>query len=196
MHAATGRWGAAGAAPAAAPSESQGLLAFFQSGLSGYVPLRSSERSNEEEAYLSLSHWERFLGFLSCLAGSALCFLFSFLFLAPPILALRPHKFALAFTLGNVLFLVGFAILSGPTAYVRHLFSAARWPFSVAYLSSMAGTLYFALGPRWRLVTLLFAVLELGALLTYLAAYFPGGVTTLRYAGSMLARGGSSLLPL
>lgn len=79
---------------------------------------------------------------------------------------------------------------------MRHLFSAARWPFSVAYLSSMAGTLYFALGPRWRLVTLLFAVLELGALLTYLAAYFPGGVTTLRYAGSMLARGGSSLLPL
>lgn len=106
MNAATGLWGAASAPPPPA-SERNGLLSYFAGGLSEYVPLRSSDRSNEEEAYLSLSHWERFLGFLSCLAGSALCFFFSFLFLAPPILALRPHKFALAFTLGNVLFLVG-----------------------------------------------------------------------------------------
>ncbi|WFC97247.1 hypothetical protein MBRA1_003913 [Malassezia brasiliensis] len=196
MPAATRFWGAAPAPPAAAPAERLGLLGFFQSGLSGYVPLRSAERTNEEEAYLSLSHWERFLGFLSCLAGSALCFLFSFFFLAPPILALRPHKFALAFTLGNVLFLVGFAVLSGPRAHLRHLFSAERWPFSAAYLSSMVGTLYFALGPRWRLVTLLCAVLEIAALLAYVAAYFPGGTTTLRYAASMLARGGSHVLPL
>lgn len=81
-------------------------------------------------------------------------------------------------------------------AQLRHLMSQGRLPFSVAYVSSMIGTLYFALGPRWRLVTFLFALIQLVALLFYLAAYFPGGVTTLRYAGSMLARGGSSLLPL
>ena len=40
------------------------------------------------------------------------------------------------------------------------------------------------------------AVLEMAALLAYVAAYFPGGTTTLRYAASMLARGGSHLLPL
>lgn len=116
MPAATRFWGAAPAPPVDAPAEGQGLLGFFQSGLSGYVPLRSGERTNEEEAYLSLSHWERFLGFLCCLAGSALCFLFSFFFLAPPILALRPHKFALAFTLGNVLFLVGYVARDSPAA--------------------------------------------------------------------------------
>jgi hypothetical protein len=30
-------------------------------GLSGYVPLRSNERSNEEEAYFALSRWERYV---------------------------------------------------------------------------------------------------------------------------------------
>lgn len=48
-----------GTAPAA--PESTGLFSYFRSGLSGYVPLRSAERSNEEEAYISLSHWERYV---------------------------------------------------------------------------------------------------------------------------------------
>lgn len=39
--------------------------------------------------------------------GSMVCFAFSFLFLSPPILALRPHKFALAFSLGSLLFMIG-----------------------------------------------------------------------------------------
>lgn len=82
-------------------------LSTISNSISGYVPLRSAERTNEEEAYLSLSRWERFLGFLACLAGSSVCFLFSFLFLSPPILALRPQKFALAFSMGSLLFMVG-----------------------------------------------------------------------------------------
>ncbi len=31
----------------------------YHNSISGYVPLRSNERTNEEEAYLSLSRWER-----------------------------------------------------------------------------------------------------------------------------------------
>jgi hypothetical protein len=44
-----------------------GAFARFYSavGLSGYVPLRSSERSNEEEAYFALSRWERCVAALS-----------------------------------------------------------------------------------------------------------------------------------
>lgn len=56
---------AAPPAPEGAPGESGGLLGYFRSGLSGYVPLHSAERSNEEEAYLSLSHWERYVP-ISC----------------------------------------------------------------------------------------------------------------------------------
>lgn len=43
------------------------------------------------------------------------------------------------------------------------------------YLLSLVGTLYCALGARRRLPTVLFAVVQIIALLFYLAAYFPGG---------------------
>lgn len=80
----------------------------------GYVPLRSSDRSNEEEAYFALSRWDRcvpatlnilrvltnldecrLLGFGGCLIGAVVCFFVSFLTL--PMIALRPSKFALSF---------------------------------------------------------------------------------------------------
>lgn len=33
----------------------------FQNSVSGYVPLRSADRTNEEEAYFALSRWERYV---------------------------------------------------------------------------------------------------------------------------------------
>ncbi|CAO1615708.1 unnamed protein product [Parajaminaea phylloscopi] len=171
-----------------------GAGGYLPNWMSSYVPLRSSERSNEEEAFLSLSRWERFLGFLACLAGSGVCFFFSFLFLLSPIPKLR--KFALSFSMGSLLFMVGFSVLSGPLAHLRHITSGPRLPFSAAYFGSLALTLYFALGPRTTLPTLLAGVVQVVALIAYLAAYFPGGTTTLRYGGSMAARGLGSLLPI
>ncbi|PWN26328.1 SFT2-domain-containing protein, partial [Jaminaea rosea] len=162
--------------------------------LSSYVPLRSNSRPDSEEALLSLSHWERLLSFLACLAGSGVCFLFSFLFLLSPLPKLR--KFALSFSLGSMLFMVGFAVLVGPLNHLRHMCSEERLPFSVAYVGSLALTLYFALGPRVTLPTLGAGIVQVGALLAYLAAYFPGGTTTLRYAGQWAARGAAGWLPL
>lgn len=77
-----------------------------------YIPLRSDERTNEEEAYFALSRWERcdygffsllyraellawekrLLGFGACLLGAVACFFVAFISLS-----LRPSKFALAF---------------------------------------------------------------------------------------------------
>lgn len=74
-------------------------------GISGYIPLRSNERTNEEEAYFALSRWERFLGFLCCCAGAAVCFFVAFLTI--PMLAIKPRKFAVAFSLGSLLFMLG-----------------------------------------------------------------------------------------
>lgn len=56
--------------------------------------------------------------------------------------------------------------------------------------------MYFALGPRWLIPTLAAAIVQVLSLIAYLAAYFPGGTTTLRYGGSMILRGGASLLPI
>jgi len=160
---------------------------------SGYIPLRSSERSNEEEAYFALSRWDRLLGFGACLIGAAVCFFVAFLTI--PTLALRPAKFALAFSLGSLLVMFGFAVLVGPITHLKHLASRERLPFSVAYVSSLAMTLYFSLGAHSYIGSLVSAIIQMASLVTYVFAYFPGGVTTLRYGGSLALRGASSLLP-
>ncbi|KDN39244.1 SFT2-domain-containing protein [Tilletiaria anomala UBC 951] len=190
----------AGRAAAATTTTNTGgagsYLSTFSNSISGYVPLRSNSRTDEEEAYLSLSRWERLLGFFACLIGSAICFFFSFIFLNPFYLAIKPHKFAFAFSAGSILFMFGFSILSGPVAHFKHLTQPQRLPFTAAYFASLGLTLYFALGPKWVLPTMAAAAVQIVSLVFYLAAYFPGGTTTLRYGGSILIRGGTSLLPI
>lgn len=52
-----------------------GIASWFRSGLSAYVPLRSVERTNEEEAYISLSHWDRYVNQYDRLHPTFLAFL-------------------------------------------------------------------------------------------------------------------------
>ena len=94
--------------------------------------------------FYALSRWERFVGFLLCCLGASICFLVSFLML--PLIALKPRKFVVPFSMGSLLFMLGFAILSGPVAHLKHIFGPERLPFTAAYLGSLAMTLYFALG--------------------------------------------------
>lgn len=45
----------------------------------------------------------------------------------------------------QVLFMAGFAILQGPLAHLKHIFSSERLPFTAAYFGSLILTLIFAL---------------------------------------------------
>ncbi|CAE6414067.1 unnamed protein product [Rhizoctonia solani] len=162
--------------------------------MSSYVPLRSGERTNEEEAYFALSRWERLLGFGACLLGAAACFFVAFLTL--PWLALKPGKFALAFSLGSLLVMFGFCVLIGPVNQIKHLLSKERLPFSAAYFGSLTLTLYFSLGSPSYFGALVSAIVQIIALLSYIAAYFPGGTQTLRFGGQMALRGAGNLLPI
>ncbi|KAI5828645.1 Got1/Sft2-like family-domain-containing protein [Schizophyllum commune] len=166
---------------------------FYQTIASDYIPLRSSERSNEDEAWFALSRWERLLGFGGCLLGAAVCFFVSFMTL--PLLAVRPAKFALAFSLGSVLVMFGFSVLIGPINHIKHLISAERLPFSLVYLGSLGLTLYFSLGAHSYIGSLVSAIIQVVALVSYVLAYFPGGTQTLRMGGSLALRGAGSLLP-
>ncbi|KAG8740223.1 protein transport protein sft2 [Ceratobasidium sp. 414] len=162
--------------------------------MSSYVPLRSSERSNEEEAYFALSRWERLLGFGACLLGAAACFFVAFLTL--PVLAFRPGKFALAFTLGSILVMFGFCVLIGPMNQIKHLMSKERLPFTAAYFGSLGLTLYFSVGSPSYFGAIISAAIQVIALLSYIAAYFPGGTQTLRFGGQMALRGAGNMLPI
>ncbi|EGG05325.1 uncharacterized protein MELLADRAFT_36798 [Melampsora larici-populina 98AG31] len=170
------------------------LFSRFTGSISGYVPLRSNERSNEEEAYYALSRWERTIGFLFCIAGASVCFLIAFLTL--PLLAFKPRKFAVAFSLGSLLFMIGFMILQGPIQHFQHIFSVQRLPFTLSYLISLLATFYFAIGLHSYLGTLIAGIVQVIALISYFVAYFPGGLTTLKFMGSMGLRGATSYLPI
>ncbi|KAK7440012.1 Protein transport protein sft2 [Stygiomarasmius scandens] len=177
--------------PAQQPERSGNPFSRFYNaiGAGDYVPLRSNERSNEEEAWFALSRWERLLGFGACLIGAAVCFFVAFLTM------LRPSKFALSFSLGSLLVMIGFSVLIGPINHIKHLLSKERLPFTFIYLSSLALTLYFTLGLHSFLGSLIAAIVQIGALLVYLFAYFPGGIQTLRLGGSLALRGAGNLLP-
>ncbi|TKA54741.1 hypothetical protein B0A53_02550 [Rhodotorula sp. CCFEE 5036] len=173
------RW-AQGVTDDSQPTTEQSPFARFTSALSSGIPLRSSERSNEEEAYFALSRWERFVGFLLCIAGAAACFVVSFL-IGLPMLAIKPRKFAVAFSLGSILFM--------------HIFSAERLPFTAAYFGSLILTLIFALKHSY-LGTLVCGAIQCVALVSYFVSYFPGGFQTLSYGSRMAMRGAGSLLPV
>ncbi|KAH6911932.1 Got1/Sft2-like family-domain-containing protein [Coprinopsis sp. MPI-PUGE-AT-0042] len=166
---------------------------FYTSIAGDYIPLRSGERSNEEEAWFALSSWERLLGFGGCLIGAAVCFFVSFMTL--PFLVIRPAKFALSFSLGSLLVMFGFSVLIGPVNHFKHLISKERLPFTVVYFGSLAGTLYFSLGAHSYFGSLIAGAVQVVSLVAYVLAYFPGGTQTLRLGGSMALRGASSLLP-
>ncbi|ORY78139.1 Got1/Sft2-like family-domain-containing protein [Protomyces lactucae-debilis] len=157
----------------------------------------------EEEAFFSLSRWDRMIVFAMLVLGAAACFFIAYdqsvswdaahaRFFFLPILALKPRKFVTLWTVGSLLFISSFAALQGPTAYGKHLISGDRIPFTAAYFGSMILTLYFSIGLNNTLLTLISAAVQIVALLWYLVSYFPGGSTGMRFAGGLVVNRATS----
>ncbi|OBT89548.1 hypothetical protein VE02_01085 [Pseudogymnoascus sp. 03VT05] len=143
-------------------SQQSGLLSSIKSlnpfGGDGYVqlpttegpgaPLPAPNRREEEEGFFALSRWDRILIFSGCNVGALACFVICFALF--PVMALKPRKFAILWSLGSVLFLASWAVMMGPLTYGKHLVSAQRLPFTAAYFGSIGLTLYFSLGQYVR----------------------------------------------
>ncbi|KAM4858921.1 vesicle transport protein SFT2C [Thomomys bottae] len=126
-----------------------------------------------------------------CLLLAALCFGLAALY--APVLLLRARKFALLWSLGSVLALVGGALLRGGAACGR-LLRGEETPSKPAllYAAALGATLYGALGLRSTPLTALGACAQVAALLYALAGLLPwGGVSALRLALGRLGRGAS-----
>jgi hypothetical protein len=102
------------------------------------------------------------IGFAATFFMAAICFMVSFFSL--PLMIVSPTKFATTFSLGSrkfaniysytidknltlcqVLAASSFALLKGPRAYLKDLFTAQRLPWTAAYFGSLLLTLYFSL---------------------------------------------------
>ncbi|KAG9307329.1 hypothetical protein G9A89_017157 [Geosiphon pyriformis] len=156
----------------------------------GYNPLNNTQ---EEDEWFTLTRWQRLTGFGVCLLAAALCFLIAFLTI--PLLALKPRKFAVTYTMGSLFVLTSFALLHGPMAHLRHILSMQRLPFTFAYLGSMIATLYFAVGLHSYILTIIFSIIQVLALIWYVVSYFPGGVGTLQFGSRVFANQASNILP-
>ncbi|CDJ39217.1 SFT2-like domain-containing protein, putative [Eimeria tenella] len=110
--------------------------------------------------------------------------LFMFLaFLTLPLLVFAPSKFALLFTMGSLCFLAALALLRGVAALSRHLVEPSRLPFTAVYFSSLFLTLYATLMAKSYVLTLVFSVLQLCGLTSFLVSYIPGGSHMLKFMG-------------
>ena len=157
----------------------------------GYNPLNSGDTEEEEDPWYQLSRVERVMAFALCLVLGVGCFALSFFFLP-----LFPGKFAATFTLGSILILVSVALLRGPLSHIKHMISMERLPFTISYVGSMLLTLYAALGLRAMILTIIFAIIQIIALIWYVGSYIPGGVSTLRYGTAYIGRRAVSVLPI
>ncbi|KAJ3259811.1 Vesicle transport protein [Boothiomyces macroporosus] len=161
---------------------SESLLDSFQSRASSALSSMGLNNSNPDKECFGLSTFQRYVGFMILLGTSGL-FLFISLF-SLPLLLVAPAKFALTYTMGSLMFLLSFSILNGWRAHLKHLFCWERAPFTTSYLVSMMGTLYFSMIHPSYIPVIFFTVLQVIALLWYLASYLPGGTSGMKWITS------------
>jgi hypothetical protein len=175
--------GAAGTVAQTATDIAQNLGAFFQQQYARVADTASAVASGtgqtlEEATGLpSATQLTYFAAFL----GAGLLFLSLAVFVFLPMIILAPGKFALTFTLGCVSVLAALASLRGWRAQLTAAMQRDRLPFTAGYAASVLATLYAALVAKSYLLSLGCSGLQAVALCYYVAAYFPGGVESVRY---------------
>lgn len=138
-----------------------------------------SNDQQQNDCLPSLTKKQRIIGFMMCLFMGVLNFALASMYF--PVLILYARKFALLFSLGSLFTMGSFSLLWGPVNHVKHLFSKERLPFTIVYLTTLVGTLYFALGLRSTLFTTIAAVGQILALTWFTLSYIPGGQTGLKF---------------
>ncbi|KAJ8681014.1 hypothetical protein QAD02_016801 [Eretmocerus hayati] len=142
----------------------------------------------------SMTRMQRLSAFGFCFVMGILCFSLSTFYI--PVLILKARKFALLYTMGSLFFLMSFSFLWGPMSYFKSLFSMERRLFSFIYITTLTGTLYFALHLQSTPLTVLCAVCQLIAMMVFLISHIPGGTTGILFFTKMCRSSVSSTLPV
>jgi len=137
--------------------------------------------NNEEEQGMlgemnqmcSLSYSQRLAGFASCfILGWLIAFL---ALLTLPTIATSPEKFAILYTLGNLIAVASTLFLFGPVAQCKSMFKSSRWIATFVYFLSMGLTLFVAFKVQkvgWVILCMLF---QFAAMIWYALSFIPYG---------------------
>ncbi|CAF0727117.1 unnamed protein product [Adineta ricciae] len=131
------------------------------------------QKGDNDPILPALSRKQRILGFMMCLTMGILCMCLATLYI--PVIVLKARKFAVLFSFGSLFFLSSFSMLWGPTNHFKHLTNVERLPFSITYLVTLLGTVYYSVWVKSYFFTIIFAILQIGALVWYIVSYIPGG---------------------
>ncbi|GAB2265088.1 hypothetical protein Dimus_000156 [Dionaea muscipula] len=133
------------------------------------------EEVGREESFLdddvnglcNLSYTQRVYGFAGCSVAGLAC-----LFLCLIVFA-KPIKFALLFTLGNVLVVGSTAFLIGPAQQLRMMFDPVRVYATAVYIGCVVLALICALWLHSKIVTILAIICEVCAFIWYSLSFIP-----------------------
>ena len=122
---------------------------------------------------LELTYSQRFMAFCACFAlGSILSIVAT---MNVPSIVLAPKRFAIPFTLGNLVSLLSMSFLVGFKKQMQTMCHPDRAATSTVFVISMTGTIFAAFYLRSAGLCLIFVVLQYGAYIWYVASFIPYG---------------------
>jgi len=157
-----------------------------------------TKTSNGPSWIPSLSRKQRIFGFMSSLFLGLICFGLAMAYI--PFIVIKARKFSLLFSLGSLFTVFSFSFLFGPWNHMRLLTSKERLPFTITYLLTLSGTLYFAMALQSTVLTCIAAAAQVIALVWFIISYVPGGQTGLKFFTKLFSglfrSGASKTLPV
>ncbi|KAF4720878.1 hypothetical protein FOZ63_030156 [Perkinsus olseni] len=130
---------------------------------------------HDDSLFPSLTIKQRVIGWACCFTAGVLISIGSFGSFTLLLLG-RPTRFALAYTIGNVLQLLSTMFLVGPVRQFKNMFKDNRAIAAAVYLLAMFSTLYTCIrSPHRRVLILIAVIVQFLAILWYALTYIPYG---------------------
>ncbi|XP_030930019.1 protein transport protein SFT2 [Quercus lobata] len=126
------------------------------------------------------------LMYFGLLLATGVFFVFISFTMFLPVMVLMPQKFAICFTLGCGFIIGSFFALRGPSNQLAHMSSKERLPLTLGFIGSMVATIYVSMVLHSYILSVLFSVIQVLALMYYAISYFPGGSAGMKFLSSAL----------
>lgn len=134
----------------------------------------------ESSSCLGLGYTHRLAGFAMFLGFGLVCLAMCSVQVFQLVTG-NSHKFALMYTLANVLLTCSTMFLVGPRRQLALMFKEHRAQASAAYLTSMALIIYICMWHATVVLVLPLLAVQLASLLWYVLTYLPWGSSLLGY---------------
>ncbi len=133
----------------------------------------------------TLSYTTRLYGFCICAGIGILISFISTMFV--PQIPTHPEKFAIMYTLGNLISLISTAFLIGPFNQIKNMFKPVRIIATIVFFLAIGLTLFMAIKVKSTIGVIIAIVIQMCAYTWYVLSYIP-------FARSMVKKCCSSIV--